>query len=59
MFDDLPMKKTTHDFPRDLEKMSVHDLQGYISELNDEITRVESDIKAKKASHEAAASVFK
>lgn len=59
MFDDLPEKKTAHDFPRNLEGMSVNELQLYISELQQEIARVESDIAVKKASEEAAASVFK
>jgi len=59
MFDDLPMKKKTEDFPRNLEGMSISDLQDYVTQLQNEITRVESDIKNKKASQEAAASVFK
>ncbi|MFK7840326.1 MAG: DUF1192 family protein [Bdellovibrionales bacterium] len=59
MFDDLPVKKITEDFPRDLENMSIDDLQGYIVDLKEEITRAESDIQSKKASQEAAASVFK
>ena len=59
MFDDLPIKKTTEDFPRNLDGMSISDLEDYITALKDEITRVEGDIKAKKASQEAAASAFK
>jgi len=39
--------------------MSISDLQDYVTQLQNEITRVESDIKNKKASQEAAASVFK
>ncbi len=59
MFDDLPQKKTAADFPRDLENMSVDELQNYIIELEGEITRVNTDIKSKKASQDAAAAVFK
>lgn len=57
--DDLPLKKTTHEFPRKLENMSVSDLEEYISDLKEEISRVEGDIHAKKASMDAASSVFK
>jgi len=60
MFDDLPVaKKTTHDFPRDLENMSINDLELYISDLQAEIARVQTDISGKKASQEAAAAAFK
>lgn len=59
MFDDEPLKKTTQDFPRNLEGMSISDLEDYITALKSEITRVETDIKAKQASSEAAASAFK
>ena len=59
MFDDLPQKKTTEDFPRDLENMSISDLEDYIKDLDEEILRVKDNIKAKQASQEAAASVFK
>lgn len=59
MFDDLPLKKKTHDFPRILDGMSVSDLDEYIIALNDEISRVQTDIATKKASEEAAASIFK
>ncbi len=57
--DDLPKKKPESEFPRNLENMSVGDLEEYITELNAEIARVQSDIEKKKASHDAAASVFK
>ena len=59
MFDDLPEKKTTSDFPRDLENMSINELENYITDLQGEISRVQSDIATKKASQEAAAAVFK
>ena len=60
MFDDLPLpKKDTNDFPRDLENMSIGELEDYIAELQNEIARVQSDIAGKKASQEAAAAAFK
>ena len=60
MFDDLPLpKKDTNDFPRNLENMSINELEAYIKELQGEISRVQTDIAGKKASQEAAASVFK
>jgi len=59
MFDeDLPKPKVT-EFPRNLEALSIEDLEHYITQLEGEIERVRGDIKAKKASRDAAASVFK
>lgn len=60
MFDeDLPKPKSDSEFPRNLENMSVGELEEYIGELQDEIKRVQGDMEQKKASQEAAASVFK
>ena len=59
MFEDVPEKKITHDFPRNLEGMSINELELYITDLQNEIAKVQTDIAAKKASEEAAASVFK
>ena len=61
MFDDLdpPKKKTGSDFLRNLEKLSVGELEEYIGELKAEITRVEADKNKKKASQDAAAAAFK
>lgn len=59
MFDDLPKPKTDNQFPRDLENMSVSELEEYILELQAEIERTRGDIEAKKASQNAANSVFK
>ena len=56
--DDLP-KKQSNEFPRNLESLSIQDLKEYISELENEIERVEKDIKVKTASQAAADSVFK
>ena len=60
MFDDLqPVKKTTQDFPRNLEEMSIDELKSYINELNEEIRRVQADIDRKRESQKAAAAAFK
>ncbi|MEE8517419.1 MAG: DUF1192 domain-containing protein [Alphaproteobacteria bacterium] len=44
---------------RNLEPMSIEELEDYISELKAEIARVEADIKAKKQHHAAADQVFR
>lgn len=60
MFDeDRPKPKAEHQFPRNLDGMSVSELDAYIQALKDEISRVEEDVRKKKASQDAAASVFK
>lgn len=57
--DDLPKKKTSREFPRILEGMSVSELQEYIGELEAEIQRAKADIERKQASQAAASDVFK
>ncbi|MCC6598121.1 MAG: DUF1192 domain-containing protein [Alphaproteobacteria bacterium] len=57
--EDLSKKPKTQDFPRDIVSMSVSDLEIYIGELEAEIIRVRGDIQKKKASIEAASSIFK
>ncbi|MCB1783270.1 MAG: DUF1192 domain-containing protein [Alphaproteobacteria bacterium] len=57
--DDLPKAKKTEDFPRNLELLSVSDLENYIEELESEISRVRQDIEKKNASRNAADSFFK
>lgn len=59
MFDDDRPKPKMQDFPRHLEFLSVADLQEYITELESEIIRVQGDIAKKKASQDAASSIFK
>ncbi len=59
MFDDDLPKKKTEEFPRNLERLSVSELQEYIGELKSEIERVEGEVTRKKASEEAASSFFK
>ena len=59
MFDDLPTPKVDKEFPRNLENLSIDELNSYIEDLKSEITRVEGDIKTKQASQEAASNFFK
>lgn len=60
MFDEeLPRKKPEGDFPRKLDNMSIHELQEYVKTLKAEIERAEADMAKKKASQDAAASIFK
>ena len=57
--DDLPRPSLSKFSPCNLENLSVADLEEYIGELDNEILRVKDDIKKKKSSQDAAASVFK
>jgi uncharacterized small protein (DUF1192 family) len=59
MFDDdlEPQKQLTA--VKNLEPMSLDELSHYIEELKEEIIRTEGEITRKKASMEAASSVFK
>lgn len=59
MFDEELPKPKTAEFPRNLENMSVSELEDYIEELKEEIGKAEADIAKKKASQDAAASAFK
>lgn len=59
MFDEERPKKKTSEFPRNLENLSLSELDEYVEELNAEITRVQEDAAKKKESQNAAASVFK
>lgn len=58
MFEDLPTPKSEN-FPRNLENLSVKELEEYILELESEIVRARDDIKKKNASQDAANSFFK
>ena len=55
--DDLPKSKT-ETFPRNLENLSIDELQNYIADLEGEIVRVRQDMAKKRASIEAAAAFF-
>lgn len=58
MFDDLePRKKAPP--PRNLEPMSVDELEVLVAELQAEIVRAEAEIAKKKAYANAASSFFK
>ena len=58
IFDDLPLRKP-QDWRKNLVDLSVAELESYIAELREEISRVEADIEKKRAVRDAAASVFK
>ncbi len=55
--DDLEPKKQAPP-PKNLEPMSVHELETYIAELEAEIARVRTDIEAKRAQRGAAEALF-
>lgn len=57
--DDMPRKKPDKEFPRRLDALSIGELDEYVEDLKAEIARVEADKAKKKASRDAAASVFK
>lgn len=59
MFDDDLPKPKTSEFPRNFDGMSVSELEEYVGELKEEIIKAEADIAKKKASADAASSVFK
>jgi uncharacterized small protein (DUF1192 family) len=57
--DDRPHKKVTHEIGQDLSLLSVEELTERIALLKSEITRLEDAAKKKRASRDAANSVFK
>jgi len=58
MFDEeLPGKKPSA--PKNLEPMSVDELNAYIADLKGEISRVEAEIAKKQAHKSTADSFFK
>lgn len=61
MFDDLdpPKKSKAFQIGQPLDGFSVQELEQTIEILQDEIARLQADIQKKKASQEAAASIFK
>ena len=59
MFDeDLEPAKKTNQI-KDLEPMSISELEEYISRMKEEIFRVEAEIEKKKVHQDAASSLFK
>lgn len=59
--DDLPLTRNKKMLlaPVNLEPLSVHELEAYISELESEIVRVKNDIIAKAAQRSTAEALFK
>ena len=59
MFDDDAPNKPAHTVSRNLDYLSVHELEEYIIDLQNEIERVKADITKKKRVFNAAESFFK
>lgn len=57
--DDLPKKKITHEMGQELALLSVGELAERIALLNEEIARLEAEMKRKNASKSAADTFFK
>lgn len=57
--DDENDPKTKKPKSRNLDDLSIDDLQEYITDLEGEISRVKSEIEKKKASKAAADAFFK
>jgi uncharacterized small protein (DUF1192 family) len=55
--EDLPIRKRTRLEKLVLDTLGIEELRDYISELRDEIVRVEADIE-RKGSHKTAADAF-
>lgn len=57
--DDRPRKKVTHEIGQDLSVLSVEELTERVALLKAEIMRLEEAATKKRASRDAANSVFK
>lgn len=57
--DDRPRKKITHEIGQDLSLLSVEELTARVALLKTEIVRLEEAATKKRASRDAANSVFK
>lgn len=57
--DDRPRKKITHEIGQDLSLLSVEELTERVALLKTEIVRLEEAATKKRASRDAANSVFK
>jgi uncharacterized small protein (DUF1192 family) len=57
--DDRPRKKISHDIGQDLSLLSVEELTDRIALLKGEIARLQEAATKKRASRDAANSVFK
>ena len=57
--DDRPRRKVTHEIGQDLSLLSVEELTERIALLNSEIERLQEAMSKKRASKDAANSIFK
>ena len=57
--EDRPKKKFVHEIGQDLSLLSIEELRGRIALMQDEIARLEADIKSKTASRNSADQFFK
>ena len=57
--DDRPKKKVSHEIGQDLSLLSVEELTERIALLSTEVERLQAAVTKKRASKEAANSVFK
>jgi len=57
--DDKPRRKVSHDIGQDLSLLSVEELNARVALLTAEIERLQLAVAKKRASKEAANSVFK
>ncbi|NCC21740.1 MAG: DUF1192 domain-containing protein [Alphaproteobacteria bacterium] len=59
MFDEDLEPRTVKPQPKNLEKMSIDELERYIADMEGEIDRVREEIKRKVAHRDAASSLFR
>ncbi|HME29693.1 MAG TPA: DUF1192 domain-containing protein [Pseudolabrys sp.] len=57
--DDKPKRKIAHEIGQDLTLLSVEELAARVQLLHDEISRLEADMRQKRASRAAADQFFK
>ncbi len=57
--DDRPTKPVTHEIGQDLSELSVDELQARADLLRAEIARIEAESEKKRASRDAADSIFR
>jgi uncharacterized small protein (DUF1192 family) len=57
--DDKPRKKVSHEIGQDLSLLSVEELTERIALMNSEIERLQAAVTKKRASKDAANSIFK
>ena len=57
--DDRPRKKVSHEIGQDLSLLSVEELNERIALLSSEVERIKEAVAKKRASRDAANSVFK